>query len=297
MSQTESLYDIPDAVYRQLDGEQLALLKLLDDPDDFVFSEVQKAILRHPESMLKVMSMVYDYANVRQEGLLTDRVASVLRMAQVQNIIELLEQPLDWENIIHILVSIDEIVLLRNLEEDFIIEEFESIRKQLWLNTHYYAPKQDIILAIYRTFFNALNFRALEPDAQLADHTFIYAFYNKTTTDVLQTLIFGLIAEMMETPMIPIQVNHTYYLGLPTDSKPPLLKMIVDFPDGNLYMENIAKEYDAATVAQYTIAPNVSGQPELIRRYVASLLEECDDDGLAEALTEIKKALHTSADA
>ncbi len=254
---------------------------------------MQNGIIGQSQSMLKIMSMVYDYALVTEEELLRERVSSVLRMAQVENIIEMLSFPLHWENIVHIMVSIDEIVLLRNLEEDFIIEELESTRKQLWLHTHYYAPRQDVVMAIYRTFFNALNFKSLLADSETKDHTFIYAFYNKRATDVLQLLIFGLITDMMNTQMLPIEVEGTYFLGLSKTSDSYDLQLLVDFPEGNLYMDNVVSDFDQATVKAYMIAPSVTQNTELIKRYVQSLLTIVDqeDISLVVALERIITAL------
>ncbi len=238
-------------------------------------------ILGHSDSMLKIMSMIYDYASVREEYFLTDRVASVLRMAQVDSILEMLQRPLHWENIVHILVSIDEIVLLRNLEEDFIIEELEGVRKQLWLNTHYYAPKRDVALAIYRTFFNALNFKSLLPDSDLRDHTFIYAFYNKRATDIVQLFIFGLISDMMNVSMIPLQINDTYYLGLPRTQEDNPLMLLLEFPDGNVYMDKVMEAFDYSNIEYTKIAPSVTHSTALIRKYVESLLQSIDKEELS----------------
>lgn len=238
----DSIFDIPVPVFGSLSGEQKALVKLLDDPSPEVYASVSLKLIEYGKRMTPVMTMIYDFARMQNNEVLENRTQFILRQYRVNQISEIVKYALTLEKYIEILILVDEIILMQNLEKDFILEELEGMKKQLWLNTNFYMPKSSLIDSLHSVYYNLLNFEDLDPSDSLTNHTFIHTFYNRQATDFMQLLTFGILTDMIMIDMEPIIVDHRYLLALPKKETTEY-ELVVEFPGGQIYNQNVLPKY------------------------------------------------------
>ncbi len=288
-----TIYDIPISIYDQLSSEQQALLKLLDDPDDGVFEHVQNGILDYGSSMLSVMALVFDYASVNNLDILKDRTASVQRRSKIRQIEEYLKYSITLERYIEIIISIDEMVLLRNLEKDFILDELENMRRQLWLNMNFYMPDAAIATSIHSIYYDILSFKEIDENSKLSYHTFIHTFYNRQASGFMQMMTFGILADMMNVNMNPIIIDGKHILGLTSEMLEEYI-FLISFPEGVIYKgDDIAMNFSQQRLKFSEIAePGLKYRIQLAK-YVDFLMTVVnpDDQSLIDTLGMLRQVL------
>jgi len=192
--------------------ELTALIKLIDEPDETIFSQLKSRILHYGKEAIPFLE---DAWNHNLHPLAQKRVEILLNRLRFDNIINDLS---DWyalgaSNLLmgYLLVSKYQ---YPNLDENFVRKEIERIRTEIWLELNSDLTALEKVKVFNKIFFDINKFEG--------DHKNFYSPLNSFINNVLETrkgnplalsMLFIILADMVEVPIYGVNLPEHFILG------------------------------------------------------------------------------------
>ncbi len=274
-----SLYDLPQEMLEWLGPQKTAIIQLLEDPDKEVFGHVHAEISGNIVAYEKVLTMILDYAEVRSEELLIDRVKILLRGQRLSAIMkELKKENLDLINFYNIILMIDEMIMMKSIGKDHVLHAISMFQKELWLQMDMEAAPEMLLDELTDFFFHRMQFRGFSETDSGDSQTFLRSITEAKANDFLLFMIFKTYTDFFSLDLVPIRVNDIYLLGLKARQSSDLIR-VVEFPSGEIYTrELLPKYFHQDELKAGILQPRTKGHAELVLMYIEHILDSDPED-------------------
>ncbi len=196
------------------DSEFNALLKLLSDPDEFVSESAKKKLIDEFDNIEKKFNEIIADSNNNSF------IEKANEISREYYFLSTKKELYDWKkqknkDLLRGLYIITKI-FKNNLDYQQIYNFFENIKRKLYFNIDNYSPLEQI-----RTI-NALLFKELKTKITFKEENFNslfidYFLKNKKTSAFLITIIYYIIAQKLDIPIIWIRNQEINLLTLTTN--------------------------------------------------------------------------------
>jgi hypothetical protein len=279
----------------QSSRELLALLNLIEDPDEEVYQSVSSRLLSLGDEILPALE---DHKHTIEDPEHSEKLEQIIHKIEVSS----LEQGLkDWKKSGELTVFDAAIVisnyLNRENEKEQFIFEIEKIRKTAWLELNDYLTPLEEINILNRTIFDFYKLRGLETDyLKKEEFNLFYLLASKKGNSYSLAALYLIIAELLGINVNPISIpkqNLLCYLNVENPFEPSTSNEILFFLDpltGQVYthrdIENYLKKIDYIPYPIYNTADTAL---KFIQNWLFEIAKSEKESGLQYKSVLLKK--------
>ena len=270
-----------------------ALVKLLDDPDEEVFSHVQGKLLEYGNDVITYLETAWEQS---LDTLLQERIENIVHAIQFTNVKEDLN--LWYQSGAFDLIQ-GALILNRyqfpNLNEQAIISQIEEIKTEVWLGLQYEMSSIEKIKLINHVFYNQFGFSGNTKNHHDPQNSYLnQVLESKKGNQISLAIIYATIAQKLDIPVYGVNLPQHFILGYidetNKDKEYDVLFYINAFNKGAIFGKH--------DVDQFLRQLNLEPQPgfytpcsnaEIIRRVIRNLISAYEKLGAMEKAEELKE--------
>jgi len=277
-----------------------ALIELLDDPDEFVFSQVEQELKLIGNDIVPILE--YAWGN-SFNNILQQRIENLIHQIQFERVLKDLTQ---WKNSQGRDLLDGALIIARYQYPDLDIGEmerfFEQLVKEVWLelNPNYTALEKARIIS--RVLFEIYGFSGNKKNFHSPQNSFInHVIESKKGNPITLSLIYLIIAKELKLPIYGVNLPEHFVLAytiLPEDFVDEFLQedvlfYINPFNGGTIFNEEEIKTF----LAQLKIEEEDSfflpcSNLKVIERILNNLIFCFGKAGVMDKVEELKQLLH-----
>jgi regulator of sirC expression with transglutaminase-like and TPR domain len=196
------------------DTELIALIRLLEDPDEAVYEPVSKRILEYGTQAIPHLEHAWETTEETEQQL---RVEFIIRRIHFLEIAERLhqwrtqERPDLWEGML-ILDRLHH----REDRSDTLRSSLEILRRNAWLELNQYLTPLEQINVLSRVLFEHERFKGVDAARDRLEHLFPGDILLSRTGNQLGIgLLIQVLAEKLDLPLYAFSVPGIFVLGSP----------------------------------------------------------------------------------
>ncbi|MCB0756570.1 MAG: hypothetical protein H6602_13685 [Flavobacteriales bacterium] len=227
------------------DAELKALIRLLDDPDDSVYSTVSSKLISFGKKVVPLLEVEWE---IQHQHAIQDRIERIIEEIEFEYCSSQLRGWCndDSENLLSGLL-ISGSFQYPELDIDSIYKRIELLRKDVWLELNDNLTSLEKVRVINHILFDVHDIKA--------DHTYQKApqsFYlNKILADgaaspVAMAVLYKIVADELELPIVGIDLPHHFILGyrdINNDTGNDMLFYINPFSKGAVFGRGELERY------------------------------------------------------
>ena len=238
-----------------------ALVRLLDDPDEFVFAHVRSKILQAGPEALAFMQDSIDVLCVEHETY--DRIDGLIRELQfliVKNeLIQWIESP--DKNLLKGICILAK-YQFPELDYKLIEEQISTIEKAVWLELNGKLTCFEIVKTINKVLFEIYDFKGVDA----VNHTPYHSFFNtvleeREGTPLSLSIVYSIIAQRLGIPIYGVSFPNHFVMAYMDEYK--LHKLLNSSGNGGVLFyidafakgEFLSKENLEEALQQYKLEP------------------------------------------
>lgn len=262
----------------QENKEIKALLLLIDDPDEDVYSTVSEKILSFGKEIIPNLESLWE--NMENENT-QERIELLIHRVHFR---ELVEDFTHWKENNGSLLDGALLVARYNypdLEKAHIMQELEKLRRNTWLELNNYLTPIETVNVVNSIFFNYYKQKSVEISYETVDPFLINkTLEGKKGNAIGNGIVYLILCEMLDIPVKAVNIPRQFLLGYyddqyelinPAGHASEKIKFYIDALSGQMYshkdIENYFKRLSVPPVSSYFRSLNS-------RKVVQLLLEE-----------------------
>ncbi len=270
-----------------------ALVKLLDDPDEEVFSHVQEKLLEYGNEAITHLESAWEKS---LDTMLHERIENIVHTIQFTNV----KQDLNlWYQSGAFDLLQGAIIINRyqfpDLDEQAIINQIEDIKREIWVGLQYEMSSIEKIKLINHVFYNQYGFGGNTKNHHDPQNSYLnQVLESKKGNQISLAIIYSTIAQKLDIPVYGVNLPQHFILGYIDEGNPDrehaVLFYINAFNKGAIFGKH--------DVDQFLRQLNLEPQPgfyapcsnaEIVRRIIRNLISAYENLGAAEKVSELKQ--------
>nr|WP_121269615.1 transglutaminase-like domain-containing protein [Pedobacter schmidteae] len=271
-----------------------ALIKLLDDPDQEVFQQVEKRLLEYGPQVVDFLETEWEHS---LDTLLQERIENIVHKIQFQSVREDLNL---WYQSGAFDLLQGALVINRyqypDLDEQKLILQIEEIKREIWMGLQYEMSSIEKIKLINHVFYNVYGFSGNTKNHHDPQNSYIsQVLESKKGNQISLAIIYSTLAQKLDIPVYGVNLPQHFILGYIDESKRE------DHEFGVLFYINAFNKgaiFGKHDVDQFLRQLNLDPLPgfyapcsnvEIIRRIIRNLVSAYENLGSTEKVEELKQ--------
>lgn len=280
----------------QNEKEIIAIIKLLDDPDEQIFMLIEDKILSYGSGIIEHLETAWAQSF---DALLQKRIENLVHKIQFNNVKQDLAL---W----HTSGNFDLLrgILIVNkyqypdLDEQKIINQIEAIKRDVWLQLINDCSPAETVKIINNVFYNTYRFSGNTANHQDPQNSYIsQVLESKKGNQISLSIIYSIVAQKLDIPIYGINLPQHFVLGYVNEVKKEetdasVLFYINTFNKGYMFGKRDIDQF----LWQLKIAPSTHfydpcPNAEIIKRVLRNLISSYQKAGLTNKANEISELL------
>lgn len=272
-----------------------ALIRLLDDPDEEVFSHVEDKLLSIGEAGIVPLEHAWESS---LNTLLQERIENILHKIQFNSVLNDLEL---W----HTSGSFDLLqgLLIINryqypdIDEQKIINQIEAIKREIWMQMVYMMNPMEKVRLMNNVFYNTFGFSGNTKNYHDPQNSYLsQVMESKKGNPILLACLYSILAQKLDMPIYGINLPRHFILAY-TDyhtktTESNVLFYINAFNRGQIF----GRQDILAFLKQLRLPPDPKfftpcTNNEIITRVIRNLIDSYMRNGAIEKVDELEKMI------
>lgn len=274
-------------------AEISALVKLLDDPDQSIYEQVQQRLLEYGNEAISELESAWEQS---LDTLLQERIENIVHTIQFNNVKEDLNL---WYQSGAFDLLQGALVINRyqypDLDEQAVIFQIEEIKREIWIGLQYEMSSIEKIKLINHVFYNQFGFSGNTKNHHDPQNSYLnQVLESKKGNQISLAIIYATLAQKLDIPVYGVNLPQHFILGYIDESNAEkeygVLFYINAFNKGAIFGKH--------DVDQFLRQLNLEPQPgfyspcsntEIIRRIIRNLISAYENLGAADKVDELKQ--------
>lgn len=276
----------------------LALIHLIDDPDDSIYEHVRGQIKSYGKDAIPILE--HSWENEDLGLLFQHRIEQIIHEIQFENC---KEELLKWKNSTEKDLLKGAIIVAKyqypGLNEQVVYNELDKIKKDIWLEINSNQTAFEKIKTFNKVFYDIHRFKGNTQSFHSPLNSFINTVLEtKKGNPLTLSLIYSIIAQELEIPVYGVNLPNHFVLCymdknniqmmLPEKSKYGVLFYINTYSRGTIFYENDIIQF----LGQLKVTPDRShfepcSNTIMIQRMLTNLIASFQQVGNAEKVEEL----------
>lgn len=270
-----------------------ALVKLLDDPDEEVFQNVQERLIGYGNEVVAHLESAWEQS---LDTLLQARIENIVHTIQFKNVKEDLNL---WYQAGAFDLLQGALIINRyqypDLDEQHIINQIEDIKREIWIGLQYEMSSIEKIKLINQVFYNQFGFGGNTKNHHDPQNSYLnQVLESKKGNQISLAIIYATLAQKLDIPVYGVNLPQHFILGYIDESNAEkeygVLFYINAFNKGAIFGKHDVDQF----LRQLNLAPQPGfytpcSNTEIIRRVIRNLISAYENIGSAEKVDELKQ--------
>ena len=270
-----------------------ALVKLLDDPDQAIYEQVQQRLLEYGNEAISELENAWEQS---LDTLLQERIENIVHTIQFNNVKEDLNL---WYQSGAFDLLQGALVINRyqypDLDEQAVIFQIEEIKREIWIGLQYEMSSIEKIKLINHIFYNQYGFSGNTKNHHDPQNSYLnQVLASKKGNQISLAIIYATLAQKLDIPVYGVNLPQHFILGYidesNSDKEYGVLFYINAFNKGAIFGKH--------DVDQFLRQLNLEPQPgfyapcsntEIIRRIIRNLISAYENLGATDKVEELKE--------
>jgi regulator of sirC expression with transglutaminase-like and TPR domain len=276
----------------------LALIKLIDDPDEGIYAQIHDRLLSYGSEAIPYLETSWeeeDYGILFQE-----RIESLIHEIQFE---EVKSQLIDWINSEDKDLLKGAIIVAKfqypGLDEKAIYDEFERIQRDVWLEVNDHLTALERVRILNKVIFGSYHFQGNTKNFHSPMNSYINVVLETRKGNPLSlSLIYSVIAQRLGFPIYGVNLPNQFILAymdenalfrfMNKDNKYGVMFYINPFSKGSIFDENEINEFlDNIKVPHNREYYEPCSNSAIIKRMLTNLIAAFQQVGNAEKVDEL----------
>jgi regulator of sirC expression with transglutaminase-like and TPR domain len=188
------------------------LIKLLDDPDPEIFDHVEDRLMSYGDKIIGYLEQVWEES---LDALLQERIENLVHKIQFNNVKEdlaLWHQSGGFDLLRGILII--NRYHYPDLDEQKIINEIESIKRDIWLQMMYESSPIERVKLINHIFYTIYGFSGNTTNHQDPQNSYLsQVMESKKGNQISLAIIYSIIAQKLDIPIYGVNLPQHFILA------------------------------------------------------------------------------------
>lgn len=273
-----------------------SLVKLLDDPDQEIFTHVHEKLFSYGAEVISHLEAAFESAF---DPVLQERIAELVHEIQFSNL----------KNDLKLWIQSGAFDLLRgaliinkyqypDLDEQKVINEIEAIKRDIWLQMLYESSAVEKVKLMNHIFYNIYGFSGNTANHQDPQNSYLNKVLEmKKGNQISLAIIYSVIAQKLDIPVYGVNLPQHFILAYVDESaqhetENGVLFYINPFNKGFIFgkrdVDMFLKQLNLKPEPQYY---DPCSNQEIIKRILRNLISAYENSGLAEKVQELTELL------
>jgi regulator of sirC expression with transglutaminase-like and TPR domain len=278
------------------DKEIAAVIRLLDDPDDEIYFQIEDKILSYGS---EVISYLEDAWSQSFDGILQKRIENLVHKIQFNDVKEDLAL---WHHSGNFDLLRGILVVNKyqypDLDEQKIINQIEAIKRDVWLMMMYDSNPVETVKIMNNVFFNTYKFSGNTTNHTDPQNSYIsQVLESKKGNQISLAIIYSIVAQKLDIPIYGVNLPQHFILGYLDESDKEsknynVLFYINTFNKGYMFGKKDIDHFLRQLKIEpseyfYEPCPNA----EIIKRVLRNLISSYQRSGLDDKAAEVQELL------
>ena len=270
-----------------------ALVKLLDDPDEEVFSHVQEKLLEYGNDAISQLETAWEKS---LDTMMQERIENIVHAIQFTNV----KQDLNlWYQSGAFDLLQGALIINRyqfpDLDEQAIINQIEEIKREIWVGLQYEMSSIEKIKLVNHVFYNQYGFSGNTKNHHDPQNSYLnQVLESKKGNQISLAIIYSTIAQKLDIPVYGVNLPQHFILGYIDESNPDrehaVLFYINAFNKGAIFGKHDVDQF----LRQLNLEPQPNfyapcSNAEIVRRIIRNLISAYENLGATEKVEELKQ--------
>ncbi|MGV6860201.1 MAG: transglutaminase-like domain-containing protein [Putridiphycobacter sp.] len=233
--------------------EITALIKLVEDPDPFVFEQVREKLVSFGKSV--VPNIEHSWTRLVKDNDHQERLSDILREIKIT---ELKQELIDWKDSTNrdllkgaYIISKFQFPDLKFIEVE---REIEMIKQKVWLEINEDNTAFEIVKIFNHVLFDIIGFKPNKSNFHAPQNSYINTVLkHKQGNPLSLSVVYSIIAQKLEIPIYGVNLPNQFVLGyldenstlkmLDAESDRNVLFYINPFSKGRIFDHNEIENY------------------------------------------------------
>lgn len=234
----------------EVNKEITALLHLIDDPDEEVFSTVSERIINIGKSIIPNLEHLWETS---PEERVQERIENLIHKLHFQ---ELEEDMLEWKNS-DIRSLIDGALLVSRFEypdlnTHSVLQEIERYRRSIWLELNSYLTSLEQVNVINKIIYSHHKIKGVEISNQQKDDFLVHKLLEtKKGNSVSVGILYQYLSQLLDIPVKAVNIPKQFILGyfdntheyFNLEVSKPKIYFYIDPMSGQIYTQKDVDNY------------------------------------------------------
>jgi regulator of sirC expression with transglutaminase-like and TPR domain len=270
-----------------------ALVKLLDDPDEEVYRQVQERLLIYGNEAITYLESAWEQS---LDTLLQERIENIVHTIQFNNVKEDLNL---WYQSGAFDLLQGALIINRyqypDLDEQTVINQIEEIKREIWTGLQYEMSSIEKIKLINHVFYHQFGFGGNTKNHHDPQNSYLnQVLESKKGNQISLAIIYATLAQKLDIPVYGVNLPQHFILGY-------IDEHINEKENGVLFYINAFNKgaiFGKHDVDQFLRQLNLEPQPgfyapcsntEIIRRVIRNLISAYEKLGTTDKVEELKQ--------
>jgi regulator of sirC expression with transglutaminase-like and TPR domain len=281
------------------DNELIALINLLEDPDEEIFSTIRERILSMGEEVIPALENVWEntFNNVLQT-----RIEDVIQTIQFNNVLEELKL---WADTGGVDLLAGTMLVSKyqypDLDEDHVRKQIELIRRDVWLELNSNLTAYEKVRVINHILFDVYTFTGNTTNYHAPQNSYINnVIESKRGNPLLLSILYSIIAQGLNIPIYGVNLPEHFILAYRDEftiqheeEEEPILFYINPFSRGAVFSR---REIDTflkqLKLEQNRIFYESCSNVDIVCRQLRNLIVAYEKLGYPNKVDDLKKLLN-----
>ena len=276
--------------------EIASLIKLLDDPDPEVFEHIEDKLLSYGDQVIDYLEMAWEQS---LDSILQNRIENLVHKIQFNNVQEDLSlwyQSCGFDLLRGILII--NRYQYPDLDEQKIINEIESLKRDIWLQMMYESSPVERVKLINHVFYTIYGFSGNTSNHQNPQNSYLsQVMESKKGNQISLAIIYSIIAQKLDIPIYGVNLPQHFILAYLDESEQNedengILFYINVFNKGYIFGKKDIDQF----LRQLKIQPEKlfyepCSNTDILKRVLRNLISSYEKIGAEEKVGELQKLL------
>lgn len=280
------------------DNELNALIHLLEDPDDEIFTTIRERILSMGEEVIPALENVWENTF---NNILQTRIEDIIQTIQFNNVLEELKL---WADTGGVDLLTGTMLVSKyqypDLDEEHVRKQIELIRRDVWLELNSNLTAYEKVRVINHILFDVYNFTGNTTNYHAPQNSYINnVIESKRGNPLLLSILYSIIAQGLNIPIYGVNLPEHFILAYrdefsiqQEDEEEPILFYINPFSRGAVFSR---REIDTflkqLKLEQNRIFYESCSNVDIVCRQLRNLIVSYEKLGYPNKVDDLKKLL------
>ena len=281
------------------DNELNALIHLLEDPDEEIFSTIRERILSMGEEVIPALENVWESTF---NTILQTRIEDIIQTIQFTNVLEELKL---WADTGGVDLLTGTMLVSKyqypDLDQEYVRKQIELIRRDVWLELNSNLTAYEKVRVINHILFDVYNFTGNTTNYHAPQNSYINnVIESKRGNPLLLSILYSIIAQGLNIPIYGVNLPEHFILAYrdeftiqQEEEEEPILFYINPFSRGAVFSR---REIDTflkqLKLEQNRIFYESCSNVDIVCRQLRNLIVSYEKLGYPNKVDDLKKLLH-----